>query len=813
MGSGGDGETEEAAAPPEIPAGWLSIFISEPSRKRLIPDIGKNAEEGQVLEKKIDLAPIMEDIKVNGKFSDFEPIKKELTKVAADLDQIMLIYDEDDVYGKNGNFLVISTKAAIEAHEEEAAAKIRAEEERIAAEQAAIAAAEEEKRLKKLMKRQPRKPKVWVPMGGSDLEISEASVFPGREPIRMTISRKRREFGGAYKFSDKDSQELWNSATMEFRPFKDPNHDLKRAEHDVGVQAIPETCEMAVQATANPSRNGSSQYEPRFMAEEEAKEAQRAPALSDFLRRINATCEEALQQNECFDIFENQFTSLADDDNAPGQKSDNVITEFQSFTDLTYSKGKMVSCIDWLTSQTGVVAVSCCQPLSFDERIEVSGRVYTSAILVWNFVDPIHPQYVMEAPWDVTAFKFNPTQQNLVAGGLINGQVIIWDTTSVEEGLKKKDKKGDEDGEKQIPVVTHKYLSVIESGHTAPITDLVWMQGNKEVDKKSTVTETKGMTNQFVTCATDGKVLFWDIRVKKDLKKNEILWTPTYAIELNRVEVAGSLTGMRFSFTPNGADKKFYITSMDGEVAYADFDKPEGVDHPDYAQMINDAHSGAVAALERSPFFPNILLSCGDWSFKIWKEGLNTPIFSSPFRSSYIVTGCWSPGRPGVLFIALQDGTVEVWDLLDRSHEPSMPPKQVSSDPITAMRFYPLGTTNQLLAVGDNQGVLHIMEMPKNLRKMAPNEEALMRNFFDRELSRVDYVDQRAGVRALELKDKEAAGAAKDAAGKEGGAEEEERAAEEEEEPAPPEEDMQKAEEEYRKLEKEFKIQLGLETE
>ena len=115
--------------------------------------------------------------------------------------------------------------------------------------------------------------------GLNEAEIEEASISSTRETVTVTISRKRREFGAPYKFSDKDSQELWNSSQMECRPFKDPNFELKRLEREVGVQAIPETTERPIQATNNLLRAGTSQYEPRFMTAEASKEG-RTPAVT-----------------------------------------------------------------------------------------------------------------------------------------------------------------------------------------------------------------------------------------------------------------------------------------------------------------------------------------------------------------------------------------------------------------------------------------------------------------------------------------------------------------------------------------------------
>ena len=59
-------------------------------------------------------------------------------------------------------------------------------------------------------------------------------------------------------------------------------------------------------------------------------------------------CDEALQQNEVANIFEDDFAFLGDDDSGTGNRKENSIAEYQSFTDLQHSKGKAVSAIHWL---------------------------------------------------------------------------------------------------------------------------------------------------------------------------------------------------------------------------------------------------------------------------------------------------------------------------------------------------------------------------------------------------------------------------------------------------------------------------------
>jgi hypothetical protein len=63
----------------------------------------------------------------------------------------------------------------------------------------------------------------------------------------------------------------------------------------------------------------------------------------------------------------------------------------------------------------------------------------------------------------------------------------------------------------------------------------------------------------------------------------------------------------------------------------------------------------------------------------------------------------------------LQDGSIQVWDFLDRSNEPFMV-VPASAAAVTCLEFWNQASP-QLLGVGDAQGILHIMEIPRSLRR------------------------------------------------------------------------------------------------
>lgn len=110
----------------------------------------------------------------------------------------------------------------------------------------------------------------------------------------------------------------------------------------------------------------------------------------------------------------------------------------------------------------------------------------------------------------------------------------------------------------------------------------------------------------------------------------------------------------------------------------------------------------------------------------------------------------------------------------------------------------------QMLAVGDSVGVLHIMELPRNLRRPVANEKTLMLAFLQREEKRVAFsAEELAPARKARLKEIEAAASSskekKDGEVAKGGKALAKGASE-----------VEKLEAEYEKLEHEFKIELGL---
>ena len=262
--------------------------------------------------------------------------------------------------------------------------------------------------------------------------------------------------------------------------------------------------------------------------------------------------EGALQQNETVDIYQDDFVSLAAEEATLGNRADAEMREFVSFSHLMYCTGKMLPTIEWQPGVKGVVAVSCAQNADFELRTTEAGKVQTGYVLLWSFSDPIHPQYVLEAPGDVLAFRFHPTQPDTVVGGLSSGSrwsCGIWPRRSSSGARRRRRRRSslpllsspllpdrtphllplpfppqaralvdESELEGASNTITAKpvSLSAVDLSHKRTVSDLVWLPPTLEVNEKGRMTrkeaDAKQPTQQFCTLAADGQLLFWDLR-------------------------------------------------------------------------------------------------------------------------------------------------------------------------------------------------------------------------------------------------------------------------------------------------------------
>mmetsp|Transcript_7006 Transcript_7006/g.6284 ORF Transcript_7006/g.6284 Transcript_7006/m.6284 type:complete len:769 (-) Transcript_7006:8-2314(-) len=642
----------------------------------------------------------------------------------------------------------------------------------------------------------PMSPRLWNSSTSieTENEVNNLTIKPIRDKMAIEVSRPRKQFKQKYKLNDRNAEVV---GVTEFRAYKDLNFKLIK-EKDGAIQVSPMSYDVSAQTTWYRSVNKSIQYEASSIVDTEENDEDNKSSLLAFLKSSTSTIERALQQNETIDIYLETFRLAGDDEVIESSQTENDLREIKNFADPNYSKSKALICIDWMPKTQGILAVSTVKNFTFDRRVITFGQNSVSHILIWDFRQLVKPIVLLQTNQEIYTFKFNKTMSNIVVGGCVTGQIVLWDISeSMTAALRKSNRnstnENDDDDNSNLPLLP-KYISSVEHSHRKCVADLFWLPPNSQINYRGQLVGQEHLDSnsyQFITVAGDGFVLVWDIRFEKifadelrhigkskhmpyekSISKDGLikpLWAPIFRAQLKRLEGVGELSICKVcSSSPLKAEvaensslsgdhrSHLLLTSEEGDIIFADLSsrKTEGNNNKDddeedvdsgreYIRWIQVDQARPTVALQLSPFFPDILLSVGDWNFHIWKVGDDKPLFRSPISTTYLTAASWSPTRPAVILIATGDGQLHAWDFTDSSFRPSLELKATHSK-ITSMEYLTssINLRQQLLAVGDETGTLHVFELPRNLVRPIHKEETVMSMFLDRENQRNKFVKE-----------------------------------------------------------------------
>ncbi|EER06389.1 hypothetical protein, conserved [Perkinsus marinus ATCC 50983] len=320
----------------------------------------------------------------------------------------------------------------------------------------------------------------------------------------------------------------------------------------------------------------------------------------------------------------------------------------------------------------------------------------------------------------------------------------------------------------------------------------------KCVDNRSTLEgeeETVEKAKFFVTVAGDGQVFLWDFQSARDAVvrgEHDFTWRPIHSVQLQRQD-SGTEMGCThilplasMNLTQKAQENResnflsnFFATTEEGEVIFGDWAAVGSAEKkPELVKSLCEVSKTFRPLLElrESHRMSDLMLAVSDWEFSLWyiggsapsltrprranmdeeeEEGdevetarpvksladrIREPIFRSAAPSNYFACGACSPSRPAVLYLGRVDGSVDVWDFTDQSHQPLMS-FPVTAAGLTSMTFCPEGKS--LMAVGDDHGHLHVLRLPVNLVWGPDREEEIVRQILDHAYHNLDGVPER----------------------------------------------------------------------
>ncbi|XP_072690408.1 dynein axonemal intermediate chain 3 isoform X4 [Canis lupus baileyi] len=775
----------ESMGHPEIYPLVLTTQTQEIFNCRIDEDV--TDEQPYKLIKKED---IFADFQNRAAVSDFYPVRKVIQEYPGD--ELLVVYDKDFRYGLN--FYLIGTEEGKENY-------LNPPE--IAEEQEDY----KEHIIEDLYVYRPPVSKPWVSLG-SEKEIEEESVKESTKQITYMISRKRSKFGAPIKFSDQNASSV-KDAYIECTAYPDRNFTLKQLEKDVGMQVVPKVKDTSTQTRWTYPKNATTQYYPREFSEEEKEIFGQSKTLSDFLNNVSVSVEIALQQNEIMNTFVDDWKCLAEEESTFGDKTDTHLKEYQSFTDLHNLKEKMVTSVSWHPTIYGLIAVSVAVRLSLEERVHFSGKLLLqpSLILFWSFSDPIHPQIVM---WDITAHA--DRIENIKTGGSRSKKATLKPMFLLEPDS---NKEATYIRHCAVSSIENGHKKVITDIHWLPDTFEINRMGSVFENRSGICCQLVTCSADCTICFWDirPQKALTSQSVEKKKEENieipfdvpstflhlDLSWKPLIKIRLSKGETSLDHCPTKLSLNEDSLCKsqdkvllaqsktvkagemnpyynlegglanhlkpiedfctKFFVGTEEGGVIYTDWkmerDSETGRLMAKKPVNLYTVHDGAVHTVQRSPFYKDIVLTIGGWNVAIWKEGISTgPLLQSSCAPKKYTAGHWSLTRPGVFYIGREDGYIDIWDLLEKTHEPAQS-QNICITMITYIKPWTFSAKQQFIAIADYYGTLHILEIPWTLSHPSTNEVSSMNYYFEREVKHLEYIEQRKKIRDQEKKEME----------------------------------------------------------
>eukprot|EP00281_Chroomonas_sp_CCMP1168_P011036 CAMPEP_0206279230 /NCGR_PEP_ID=MMETSP0047_2-20121206/37914_1 /ASSEMBLY_ACC=CAM_ASM_000192 /TAXON_ID=195065 /ORGANISM="Chroomonas mesostigmatica_cf, Strain CCMP1168" /LENGTH=721 /DNA_ID=CAMNT_0053709171 /DNA_START=20 /DNA_END=2186 /DNA_ORIENTATION=- len=288
-------------------------------------------------------------------------------------------------------------------------------------------------------------------------------------------------------------------------------------------------------------------------------------------------------------------------------------------------------------------------------------------VLFWSLKNPEYPQKVYKTECSVTSLAFAQKSINLLAVGLYDGTVAIYDVRKEEDK----------------PVLQ----SVYNGGkHSDSVWEVRW------VDKGSEKAEA------LVSVSSDGRVTQWSMTKgleNSDLIKLKRVSTHKKAANTkNEAFISRMASGMSIDFNPK--DHSIYVVGTE-----------EGSIHRcsvSYTEQYLDSyggHSGPVYKVVWSPFQPTAFLSCSaDWSIRLWWQESESSMLTMQSSADYVSDIQWSPTVSTIFASVTGDGYVCIWDMSISTLDPIINEKILPRRP-TCIRFSP---NSNVVVAGDDTG-------------------------------------------------------------------------------------------------------------
>ncbi|XP_059056773.1 dynein axonemal intermediate chain 3 [Achroia grisella] len=530
----------------------------------------------------VSKAKIIESIDVGGELSELFPIKEQ---IEAYTDEFILMGYIADESNDVDEFYVCCTTEARDHCKQQSDRFIKRQE-------------------KKLEKAVQKKPRPWKSLG-SEVEILELLPVNTRPLMEMEIKAKFPKDYQPVSFKIRDSDGA-RDGYIELTPYRQRFNNVYRSRVDCGSQAAPSKCHRSAQtelrypqnmwtqsiadalgkvgdieAGGDTSIGGAAEQEhiedkSSDDDEEEDKElpdevglaayrtalkcmrrASYIKTINNFLTTKKNEMDSIVELNTVMDMYCNDYPNLVVEKTIDIYDS-MTFEEYVCFTDVR-AKDKYISSAVFHPMWSGIVAI-CYSDGSPSVMKTPSTRpdpiqraVYgLNPVMIWSHIDSLIPKLYLESPREVKVLSFCPFDENILIGGCINGQIVIWDLTNKLENVEKVEILSETREKYHIAMNAHMgwmksvqdnavvqatALSNLMTSHYGPVTAINWLSPNFMITPtgKANIMNDQKKSMMFLTGSEDGNILIWNLSVenvvlfdgKKVKKSKRVLKRPS----------------------------------------------------------------------------------------------------------------------------------------------------------------------------------------------------------------------------------------------------------------------------------------------
>ncbi|NWV83172.1 WDR78 protein, partial [Dasyornis broadbenti] len=359
---------------------------------------------------------------------------------------------------------------------------------------------------------------------------------------------------------------------------------------------------------------------------------------------------------------------------APEEYVDPSLEQLWSYRcDLT--SGHSVSSMAWNKKNPDLLAVGYGELVSQDQKKGLA--------CCWSLKNPMWPERIFRCEHGVTAVDFSLASPHLLAVGMANGHVAIYDVRS------------------------RKDAALLDSSaslnkHTGPVWQLRWVaqdRGATGGDKKERLVCISGdgrMTEWFIQQRLDCSDLMKIKRTESGKKK-----LPGEKERKSEAPISQQAAGMCFDFHPEDPD--IYLAGTEeGHIYCCSCSGKE--------QILGTyrGHKGPVYKVAWNPSSTDMFLSCSaDWSTLLWHQDSHSPLLAFTSVTAFVHDIKWAL-KSAFIFTAVNESRVEIWDLSVSIFHPVLSCAASLKGTLTSVLF---AHNAECLLVGDSCGDVSVWQL------------------------------------------------------------------------------------------------------